>query len=420
MTQIDCAMTSLELSLTKLQAERELEEWTSGPEEEATIEYTGTPTKVNGGTGYFTDPDEAKYIISSHPCLAPLPAGVKIPANLKLPPRQGATIVMIRHGKTTHNQLGLFTGWQDPPLAAEGVVEAKEAGKLLKRYGFEFDVVYSSWLSRAIETAWYIMDEMDCTWLPVVKSWRLNERMYGALTGTSKKMISRQYGEKQFSKWRRSYTVRPPPVSAFSLDFPGNDPRNVKFMTDVRYSISESIARSIERKRPTLYRKYPKTECLKDCMQRTIPFVVRNIMPESVEKGKRVLIASSENAIRGVLMHLCDIPENMVANLNIPNGVPIIYDVKTRSVKLLGGGNIEAHKASFGPAAEYLFRCNEEDDAVRLDNAFVLLSCACKLSWHLFRTQECNVSQLSEETVKFLNNPYKTPGDALLSEKTFE
>lgn len=393
---IDRAMSSLEMSLTKLQAERELEEWTSGPEvAETTRQYKGVATRINGGTGYFIDEDEAKSIISTHPCLATLPEGVELPANLKLPPRRGATVVMIRHGKTSHNQLGLFTGWEDAPLAPEGVAEAKEAGKLLRQYGFEFDVVYSSWLSRAIETAWHIMDELDCTWLPMVKSWRLNERMYGSLTGKSKKMISRQYGEEQFYQWRRGYTVRPPPVDSFSPDFPGNDPRNIKFMTDIRYSISESIIRSIERKRLTLYRSFPKTESLRDCIQRTIPFFVRNIMPEAVENSKRILIASSENAIRGLLMHLWGIPEIQIANLNIPNDVPIIYDINTRSVKLLGGGSIEAHKESFGSAAEYLFRVNDVDD------------------------EECDVDELSDEVLEILNAAHSaTSGDSVLSESS--
>ena len=112
--------------------------------------------------------------------------------------RQDSVIVIIRHGKTQHNKLGLFTGWEDAPLAEEGIEEAKLAGRNLKKFGFEFDVVYTSWLSRALETAWFVMDEMDCLWLPIVKTWRLNERMYGNLTGLSKQMVKQRHGEKQF------------------------------------------------------------------------------------------------------------------------------------------------------------------------------------------------------------------------------
>ena len=112
-------------------------------------------------------------------------------------------IVIIRHGKTSNNKLGLFTGWEDAPLADEGRDEARAAGKLLKQHGFEFDVVYTSWLSRAIETAWLVLDELDSLWLPIIKSWRLNERMYGELTGLSKKMVSQKHGQAQFMKWRR-------------------------------------------------------------------------------------------------------------------------------------------------------------------------------------------------------------------------
>ncbi|EED90651.1 phosphoglycerate mutase, partial [Thalassiosira pseudonana CCMP1335] len=215
-------------------------------------------------------------------------------------------IVMIRHGKTENNKLKLFTGWDDVGLAVEGVEEAKQAGKLLKLHGFEFDAVYTSWLSRAIETAWLVMDELDCLWLPIIKSWRLNERMYGDLTGLSKAMVQQRHGEKQFMAWRRGYAVKPPPVSSFSPQYPGNDMRYKKYLKG---------------------EQLPKSESLKDCMDRTIPYFTNQILPEAVLKGKRVLIASSENAIRGLLMHLCDIPEDKISGLEIPNGLPIIFDL---------------------------------------------------------------------------------------------
>ena len=219
-------------------------------------------------------------------------------------------------------------------MAPEGIEEAKEAGRLLKLHGFEFDVVYTSWLSRALETAWHVMDEMDCLWLPIIKTWRLNERMYGELTGLSKKMVKQRHGDEQFKAWRRGYDVRPPPVSSFSKHFPGNDPRYRKYLSDVRYSLRESMIRSIEGGDIILQRKLPKSESLKDCMDRTIPYFAERVIPDAVEQGKRVLISSSENAIRGLLMYLCDIPEEEITGLEIPNGLPLIFDVKSKCVKV--------------------------------------------------------------------------------------
>jgi 2,3-bisphosphoglycerate-dependent phosphoglycerate mutase len=181
---------------------------------------------------------------------------------------------------------------------------------------FRFDVVYTSWLSRALETAWYVMDEMDSLWLPIVKTWRLNERMYGELTGLSKQMVRQRHGEKQFKAWRRGFDVRPPAVSSFSQNYPGNDPR-YRYIRDVRYSVKESAIRSIEKGKPVLVRKLPKTESLKDCMDRTIPYFVERIAKDAIDQNKRVLISSSENAIRGLLMHLCDIPESEITGLEV-------------------------------------------------------------------------------------------------------
>jgi bisphosphoglycerate-dependent phosphoglycerate mutase len=204
----------------------------------------------------------------------------------------------------------------------------------------QLDVVYTSWLTRAIETAWLVLDELDCLWLPLIKSWRLNERMYGALTGLSKKMIRQRHGEEVFKKWRRSYATRPPEVSSFSAHYPGNDDRYVKYARDLPVSVSESLIRSLSQMKFELHRQFPKTESLKvrdserpgsaqalrtgdlvtlcpfcwltrascvmwqDCMSRTIPYYTNTIVPQSIAQGKNVLIASSENAIRGLLMHL--------------------------------------------------------------------------------------------------------------------
>jgi 2,3-bisphosphoglycerate-dependent phosphoglycerate mutase len=358
-------MNSLEQSLMKLSAERELA-YQLNKEIILTEEKQLFQRAIHNVADRIST---AKLQIISHPpFLTKSSGGSNMIDELALPSRKVATIVMVRHGKTEHNKLGLFTGWQDPPLAPEGVDEARKAGKLLAKYGFEFDVVYTSWLSRAIETAWLILDELDSTWLPIVKSWRLNERNYGGLTGKSKKMIARIFGNTQFKRWRRGFDVRPPPLSSFSHDFPGNHPRYQKFMTDVRYSWSDSLIRSIEFRRVTLTRKFPKTESLRDCNRRTIPFFVRNIMPQAVKQSKRVLIASSENAIRGLLMYLCDIPEEKIAQLNIPNGIPIIYDVSTRTLTLIQDGVQDPLEMyDFGVAAEYLFQRSGNVNGAKLE-----------------------------------------------------
>jgi len=326
--------------------------------------YNGFGSDIDGNANNDEDTDsfedqEAIPTFFAQPCVTPVP-------NSAVEKRQDSVIVIIRHGKTQHNKLGLFTGWEDAPLADEGIEEAKIAGQNLKKHGFEFDVVYTSWLSRALETAWYVMDEMDSLWLPIVKTWRLNERMYGELTGLSKQMVKQRHGEKQFKAWRRGYDVRPPAVSSFSQNYPGNDPR-YRYIRDVRYSVKESAIRSIEKGKPLLVRKLPKTESLKDCMDRTMPYFVERIAKDAVDQNKRVLISSSENAIRGLLMHLCDIPESEITGLEIPNGLPLIYDVRSKCVKLLddGTGRDPLEVYNFGSSAKYLFRpCQNEDGSL--------------------------------------------------------
>eukprot|EP00804_Cyclotella_cryptica_P020981 CCRYP_009306-RC/>CCRYP_009306-RC protein AED:0.21 eAED:0.21 QI:204/0.85/0.75/1/0.85/0.75/8/0/868 len=375
MSRASSGMTPLERSLSKLEASRQVQQWANNFVDDTEEEDDGTDGKLTLveqdkvwekglhelEEGEYFDPDHPKFeearstgkmnsssddtveatlynANSYNPCVSAMPAAASLPGLGPVPVKKSeALIVMIRHGKTENNKLGLFTGWDDVPLAAEGVEEAKEAGRLLKLHGFEFDVVYTSWLSRAIETAWYVMDEMDCIWLPIIKSWRLNERMYGDLTGLSKAMVKQQYGEKQFKAWRRGYAVKPPHVSSFSPQYPGNDMRYRKYLKD------DAV---------------PKSESLKDCMDRTIPYFTEHIMPEAVSKGKRVLIASSENAIRGLLMHLCEIPEEKISGLEIPNGLPLIFDLNSKCVKLLddGTGRDPLEVYNFGASASYLFR----------------------------------------------------------------
>lgn len=266
-------------------------------------------------------------------------------------------------------KLSIVQNSQYSRLAEEGVEDARRAGRLLKRHGFEFDVVYTSQLTRAIQTGTYILEELDSLWVPMVKSWRLNERMYGSLTGKSKRMIENAYGKEQLIQWRRGYKTRPPKVSSFSPDYPGNDERRTRHITDIRFSWTESIARSLEQRKLVLHRKFPKSESLYDCMQRTIPFYTDRILPEAVAKQKRVLIASHENAIRGILMHLCDIPEQAMQQLHLPNGVPLVYNVKGKCISLLDD-DLTSHDdppkvnvRDFGPAARYLFKpCELNDD----------------------------------------------------------
>ncbi|CAB9497037.1 3-bisphosphoglycerate-dependent phosphoglycerate mutase [Seminavis robusta] len=280
-------------------------------------------------------------------------------------------VVFVRHGTTPHNELGLFTGWEDPPLSDQGVDDAKRAGQLLKQHGFEFDVVYSSWLQRAIDTAFYIQTELDMQWLPLVKSWRLNERHYGKLTGQSKKMVANTYGQDQLKIWRRSFDVPPPKASSYSFSYPGNDYRRIKYAKDIRISLTETFCRSIEARRFELHRKWPKAESLKTCMKRSIPFYTRRIVPEAVKKGKRVLVTSHENAIRGILMHLCEIPPEHMNDLHLPNGLPLIYNVRRKCISLLHDGTekdpMEVY--DFGSAAQYLFRPCEitDEDFARME-----------------------------------------------------
>ena len=341
-------MTRLERSLYKLNAVRELGEWA---QEFIDLDADVDEDDGNDGNGIFISPEikkpktpqeetiDSETLSSSSTNISPADTGTEnvavlddevpavptffaqpcvtpVPNSKNMETRRDSVIVIIRHGKTQHNKLGLFTGWEDAPLADEGIEEAKIAGRNLKKHGFEFDVVYTSWLSRALETAWFVMDEMDSLWLPIVKTWRLNERMYGELTGLSKMMVKQRHGEKQFKAWRRGFDVRPPAVSSFSKNYPGNDQR-YQYIRDVRYSAKESAIRSIEQGKPLLVRKLPKTESLKDCMERTIPYFVERIAKDAVDQNKRVLISSSENAIRGLLMHLCDIPESEITGLEV-------------------------------------------------------------------------------------------------------
>ena len=314
----DLELTPYLRSLSKLNAERELEQWSR----KIQLDLSNGVNATQGSNTTHQERVATRRTLRNAYSVESLESGKT--AVSRDPMANDTQLVIIRHGKTEFNKLGLFTGWDDAPLAVEGAQEARRAGQLLREHGFEFDVVYTSWLSRAIETAWIVLDELDCLWLPIIKSWRLNERMYGALTGLSKKMVAQRHGPTKFKAWRRGYKTRPPRISSFSQGYPGNDPRYSR-LSDVRLSLGETLIRSVEAGKLQVHRKLPKTESLKDCMERTIPYFRDNIVPNAINQGKRVLIASSENAIRGLLMHLCDIPEEHMSSLEIPTGLPLIY-----------------------------------------------------------------------------------------------
>ncbi|MCA0240308.1 MAG: 2,3-diphosphoglycerate-dependent phosphoglycerate mutase [Proteobacteria bacterium] len=213
-------------------------------------------------------------------------------------------LVLIRHGESTWNLENRFTGWTDVPLTATGVAQAQEAGRLLKAEGYEFDTAYTSVLQRAIWTLWHCLDRMDRTWVPVVNDWRLNERHYGALQGLNKADMAKEYGDAQVLIWRRSYDT-PPPV----LD--PADPRGQR--GDIRYAklAPEQI---------------PLTECLKDTVARVLPCWHERLAP-AIRGGQRLLVAAHGNSIRALVKYLDDIGDAEIVGLNIPNGIPLVYEL---------------------------------------------------------------------------------------------
>ena len=213
-------------------------------------------------------------------------------------------LVMIRHGESTWNLDNRFTGWTDVPLTDTGVAQARQSGRLLKEAGYEFDIAYTSVLKRAIWTLWHALDEMDCTWLPVVNDWRLNERHYGALQGLNKAETARQYGDEQVLIWRRSYDTPPPPLK------PG-DPRSER--GDRRYA----------KLGPG---QVPLTECLKDTVARVLPCWSDTLAP-ALRSGQRIVIAAHGNSMRALVKYLDGISDDDIVGLNIPNGIPLVYDL---------------------------------------------------------------------------------------------
>jgi 2,3-bisphosphoglycerate-dependent phosphoglycerate mutase len=213
-------------------------------------------------------------------------------------------VVLLRHGESDWNRENRFTGWTDVDLSDKGRVEAKTAGELLKTLGYSFDQAYCSVLKRAIRTLWIVLDEMDLMWIPVERSWRLNERHYGALQGLNKAETAARFGEAQVKIWRRSYDMPPPPLEPSDARFPGRDPRY--------RSLSPS--------------ELPLTECLKDTVARFLPYWHGTIGP-AIRSGKSVIVAAHGNSIRALVKYLDDVSERDIVELNIPTGVPLVYEL---------------------------------------------------------------------------------------------
>jgi 2,3-bisphosphoglycerate-dependent phosphoglycerate mutase len=213
-------------------------------------------------------------------------------------------LVLLRHGESIWNKENLFTGWTDVDLSGQGMAEAKRAGELLKAESLTFDIAFTSVLKRAIRTLWIVLDELDSMWIPVEHSWRLNERHYGALQGLNKAQTAAKYGDEQVLIWRRSYDVPPPALEVSDPRYPGPDPRYQ------RLSASE----------------LPLTECLKDTVARFLPYWHQTIVP-TIQSGQKVVIAAHGNSLRALVKYLDNISDDEIVALNIPTGVPLIYEL---------------------------------------------------------------------------------------------
>jgi len=213
-------------------------------------------------------------------------------------------IVLLRHGESVWNKENRFTGWTDVPLSDKGIQEAKEAGRLLRKEGYTFDRAYTSVLKRAIKTLWIVMEEMDLMWIPVIRSWRLNERHYGALQGLNKAETAKEHGEEKVNIWRRSYDVRPPALAPDDPRHPCNDPKYANLNPS----------------------DLPATECLKDTIERFLPYAQENIAPV-VRAGQRVLIAAHGNTLRALVKYADRLSDEEIMKVNIPTGIPLVYEL---------------------------------------------------------------------------------------------
>src|ERR1017187_310912 len=213
-------------------------------------------------------------------------------------------LVLLRHGESIWNKDNLFTGWADVDLSVQGKTEAARAGELLKAEGFSFDVAFSSVLKRAIRTLWITLDVLDLMWIPVEHSWRLNERHYGALQGLNKAETPAKYGEEQVLIWRRSYDVPPPALAESDPHYPGRDPRYRGLSTS----------------------ELPVSECLKDTVTRFLPYWYQTIVP-AIRSGKKTIIVAHGNSLRALVKYLDDISDQDILALNIPTGIPLVYEL---------------------------------------------------------------------------------------------
>jgi 2,3-bisphosphoglycerate-dependent phosphoglycerate mutase len=222
------------------------------------------------------------------------------------------TLVLVRHGESTWNKENVFTGWTDVDLSEKGLGQAHEAGKLLAERGFSFDVAYTSYLKRAIRTMWTILDEMDMMWIPEHKSWRLNERHYGALQGLNKSQTASEYGEEQVKLWRRGYAVQPPALEE-------SDTRHAKHQPHYQHVQEYAI---------------PHTESLKDTFDRLMPYWIDTMAPP-LKNGSKTLVVAHGNTLRALIKHLDNLTEDEVLELNIPVGEPLVYEL---------GENLKPHR----------------------------------------------------------------------------
>lgn len=213
-------------------------------------------------------------------------------------------VVFIRHGESLWNLENRFTGWTDVDLTEKGVAEAKAAGALLREEGFSFDITFVSLLKRSLKTAWMILEELDELWIPMERSWKLNERHYGSLQGLNKAETAAKYGEDQVLLWRRSYDVAPLPLEPDDQRSPLHDPRYQMLSTD----------------------ELPLTECLKDTVERVIPYWEKEIVP-ACRAGKKILVVAHGNTIRALIKHLDQLSQEEIININIPTAVPLVYEL---------------------------------------------------------------------------------------------
>jgi len=212
-------------------------------------------------------------------------------------------LVLLRHGESQWNKENRFTGWTDVDLSDKGVAEARSAGRILKEKGFTFDVAYTSVLKRAVRTLDIVLDEMDLMWVPVYKAWRLNERHYGALQGLNKAETAKKFGEEKVHVWRRSYDTPPPALEKSDERFPGNDPRYNDLTPD----------------------ELPLTECLKDTVERFLPYW-HDVIARDVRSGKKVIVAAHGNSLRALVKHVDKISDKDIPSLDIPTGIPLVYE----------------------------------------------------------------------------------------------